>query len=236
MRNLTAVYLYRPFSRSFPSQQSAESSSASPTVVAGAGQPKLITLKPRQKFLDQRVPQAQTPHAVNALQEVLKKIPEPEHNKHVIPSSTARGAIRRRYPVDDASAILCSVLNNMYRANESRSDSVERQVRSNPGALGLGERKRFRKTNLAWISAGRSVWQVVKLEPVYRPSKLEKETREAKLRREGITEVQLPIQVGSDEAAFSDRWGLKRCSLEDAESCGVRIFKLGRHQRDEEGF
>ena len=196
--------------------------------MTATGQPKLITLKTRQKFLDQRIPQAQTPHVVNALQEVLKKVPESEHNRHIIPSSTTRGAIRRRYPVDDASAILCSVLNNMYRASESRSESAERQARSNPGALGFGERKRFRKTNLAWIGAGRSVWQVVKLEPVYRPSKLEKETREAKLRGEGITEVQIPIQVGNDEAAFSDRWGLKRCSLEDAESRGVRIFKLGR--------
>jgi len=100
----------------------------------------------------------------------------------------------------------------------------------------LGERKRFRHTDLAWIGVGRSVWKIAKLEPVYRPSKLEKEIREAKLREDGITEVQLPIQVGNDEAAFSDRWGLKRCSMEDAENCGVKIFKLGRQDRDEEGL
>jgi len=124
----------------------------------------------------------------------------------------------------------------MYQANESRSESVERQARSNPGAPWFRGRKRFRKTNLAWIGVGRPLWQVVKLEPVYNPSKFEKEAREAKLRGEAITEVQIPIQVGSDEAAFSDRWGLKRCSPEDAESRGVRIFKLGRQKRGEDVF
>lgn len=142
----------------------------------------------------------------------LKGIPEDKHTRYVVPSSDSTATLRRRYPVDDASDILCRA----YQSDlQHESNAVSHRDRS---------------ANLRWINIGRSVWRIVRLRPGHR-GQFERQVRGVQLARDGGVAVNVLALDGGNWQSVRETWGLKRCSIQDAIRYGVKIFSLGGYLR-----
>lgn len=161
---------------------------------------RIVQVLPSTKRQAKTVPESQICLKIT---DSLRDIPEDKHTRYIIPSFESTSGLRRRYPVDDASDILCSA------AVSHRDGSA----------------------NLRWINIGRSVWRIVKLRPSHR-GRLERQAGGIQLRRDGVmTGHTLPLDGGNWQSV-RETWGLKRCSIQDAIRNGVKVFSLGGLSKD----
>ena len=153
--------------------------------------------------------------------------------RYTVFSGTNNKALRRRFPIDDAMDIFLSILTSLQREQQEISQSNTAPVSPTSRIEKLGASHNASNTlvealpRLQWVGIGRSVWKIVKLNNLFMATPVE--AREAKLEKEGIVEVKLPMDTTGDSAGTTVcGWGLKRLHASDAYERGVRVFNLGR--------
>ena len=159
---------------------------------------RIVQIPPPTKWQAKTVPGSQICLRIT---DSLRGIPKDKQSE----STTT---LRRRYPVDDASDILCSAYPSVIQREGHEVSHKDRSA------------------NLRWINIGRSVWRIVKLRQSHR-SQPERQVRGAQLRRDGVMVVNALPLGGGNWQSIRETWGLKRCSIQDAIRNGVKIFSLG---------
>lgn len=206
MRNLTTLCIYSPRAKTLhnPGANALEIPSSVPV------RPTVVMIKPQRKLLTT---------SSKGLDGELKA----QNDCHTKPSLVPPAKVHRRYPLDDANDILRSVLIN---EPQHERDTFYGPTPGGPQQSSVSKSAQSTSTKesvkLTWISIGRAVWQVVKLEPAQKS--FEKEVLEARLRRQGFTEDRVPPQ-GSE----NNDWGLKRCYAQDAHKAGAKIINFGTY-------
>ena len=179
------MYLYTPHGQGLQRELSSELLDAIPmSNISFTGKAKIVTI-----------------------QSVGNKAPKSKrHFKQSPVLSTTR---RRRYPIDDATDVLRSILTNLHEQWKHEKANTAIGFASTAGNISYPK--------LSWISIGRVLWQVVKLEPCLDRHYLSKN---------GITEVEYPISSQKYQVETCQRWGLKRGFPRDAIKAGIRVFNI----------
>lgn len=232
IKNLTALYLYTPHTHILQRGTSSDILSAVSMTIPLARRSKLTTIKATGKSL-------KASFGETSLKQILDKAgPFVEESNNSPRSVYTSSGHRRRFPIDDASDILRSIVIKVYEETKQEDEKTKgkevRRRRYDENETALVSRNRGHP-KLAWISIGKALWQVVRLKPTLGSQDLHRldiSPEEKHMRREGITEVEFLSSQGQKyQTESSQRWGLKRRLNRDASNAGIKIFDLGKEPR-----